>query len=238
MIHRFLKPRIDDFRSQMIWLTVYSDLITNLVLVFLALYGLTLMGDEALAKAIQSMKLEDIKYIDRLDERLKFSDVALVLRQELHTLPDVSVSEDPGVTRIEFGERVLFESGRADLKAAARPILARVANLLRLVPYTIVVEGHSDNIPIQGGGRYHDNGELSLARAMSVVNLLSGAEQIPPKQLAAAAYGPFRPRSSNLTAEGRRMNRRIEIGLFKDFPFSFDESNTTVKTEVAAPHAF
>jgi len=221
MLHRLMRPRVDDLRSQTIWLTVYSDLITNLVLIFLALYGLSLMGDDALSKAIQSMKLEDIKYIDMVDKGLEFNDVALVLRQELNSELDIHVTEFPGVTRIEFGESVLFRSGGAQLKSEAGAVLDRIATLLSLVPYTIVVEGHTDNVPLQSGGKFKDNMELSLARAMSVVRLLGREAQIPAKQLAAASYGSFRPRANNFTPSGRRLNRRVEIALFKDFPFTF-----------------
>jgi flagellar motor protein MotB len=56
MIHRFFRRRSDDNRSDSIWLTVYSDLITNLALVFLALYGLVTMGNDAIQQAANSMK--------------------------------------------------------------------------------------------------------------------------------------------------------------------------------------
>ncbi len=220
MIHRLLKPRTDDARSETIWLTVYSDLITNLVLVFLALYGLILMGDDALSKAIQSMKLDDIRYIEQVGSTLTFDDLPLLLRQELKSSDHVIIREEPGAVRIELGEDVLFASGRADLKGASFETFSKVARLLVLVPYTIVVEGHTDNVPLMLGSRFKNNRELALARAMSVIRHLIEKEGVPPKQVAAGAYGSFRPRASNVTAEGRGLNRRVEIAIFKDFPFS------------------
>jgi chemotaxis protein MotB len=217
MLHTFLRPKFKDARSETIWLTIYADLITNLVLLFLALYGLTLMGDDALAKAIQSMKMEDI-YKLQLDPTKKFEDIAPVLRKKITQNTNLNISDDVGTVRIEFGEKILFESGSAVPKESAEKILGLVADLLKTVPHTIVVEGHTDSAPLQRGGKYRDNWELSLARAMSIVHLLVKLG-VAPDHLAAAAYGFYRPRSSNLTATGRSLNRRVEISLFKNFAY-------------------
>jgi chemotaxis protein MotB len=222
MIHRFFRRRTDDNRSDSIWLTVYSDLITNLALVFLALYGLVTMGNDALEQAAMSMKNPGQIQATELGDHtiLTLKHVARLLRQEFKDDSAIAVLEEPGVTRIQFGESVLFDSGRAELKPSAIPLLNKTATFLSLLPYTIVVEGHTDNRPLRGNTLYHDNWELSLARAMSVANLLSKEAGIPAKQLAAAAYGDNRPRASNLMPDSRRLNRRVEIALFTDFPFS------------------
>jgi chemotaxis protein MotB len=81
------------------------------------------------------------------------------------------------------------------------------------------VEGHTDNVPLVPGSRYQSNRELSLARAMSVVTLLVEEGAIPSDQIAASAYGDYKPRASNVTEKGRRMNRRVDILLVKDFPY-------------------
>lgn len=215
MIHRLIRMK-RDARSEGIWLTIYADLITNMMLVFLALYGLTIMGDDALARAVHSMKLSDIYMVK--DSLTEFKDVGPVLREKFREMPDVKVTEEMDAVRIEFGEKVLFESGRANPKPSAFESIRMVANLLKTMPHTIVVEGHTDSIPLQRGSQYRDNDELSMARSMSIVNLLI-KDGIPPGQLAAAAYGSYRPRVSNDTALGRSINRRVEIALFKDFPY-------------------
>ncbi len=218
MLHRLYRPKFDDVRSQNIWLTVYADMITNLVLLFLALFGLVMMGDEALIKAVQSMKLEEIKHSGDISQALNLTDVAGLLRDEFKGSSDIQIREEAGATRISLGENVLFPSGSAELHAQARPVINQIANLLRLVPYTIVVEGHTDDVPLKPGSRYKDNWELSLARSMVVVRMLI-ADDVAPNQLAAAAYGAFHPVASNLTVDSRRMNRRVEVALFKDFPY-------------------
>lgn len=214
MIHRIYRPKLDS-RSETIWLTIYADLITNLALVFLALYGLTVMGDGAVAKAVQSMRLEDIEALDKDPDA--FESIAPALQRTIPADIDISISEDTGAVRLQFGERILFRSGQAAPRPEARAIIKSVADVLRDVPYTIVIEGHTDSVPLKQGGAFQNNWDLSLARAMSITRLLHEEGGIPEKHLAAAGYGQNRPRASNLTAKGRRMNRRVEVALFRDF---------------------
>jgi flagellar motor protein MotB len=119
MIHRFFRRRSDDNRSDSIWLTVYSDLITNLALVFLALYGLVTMGNDAIQQAANSMKdpvAADVLNRPADQTVLTLQHVARLLRQEFKDQSEIAVFEEPGVTRIQFGESVLFDSGHAELK--------------------------------------------------------------------------------------------------------------------------
>ncbi len=215
MIHRLIRFK-NDSRLETIWLTIYADLITNMMLVFLALYGLTVMGDDALTRAVQSMSLNDIYSMK--ETNLDFSDIAPALRQKFKQQADIKITEEVGVVHIEFGEQILFDSGRAVPKGSAIEPVRVVADLIKPLPHTIVVEGHTDSSPLQHGNGYRDNYELSLARSMSIVNLLI-ADGIPADQIAAAAYGEYRPRASNSTALGRGVNRRVEIALFKDFGY-------------------
>ena len=219
MIHRLWKRGFTDARNEAIWLTIYADLITNLMLVFLALYGLTIMGEDAMAKALQSMKLGEITVTSQKDATLEFENIIPIVREEFQNNPDIKVVDEAGLARIEFGEKVLFESGEARLKPSGISALLQLASILVAVPYTVVVEGHTDNVPLIKGSRFKDNRELSLARAMSVVRLLVDQGALPEDQLAASAYGEYKPRSSNLTPAGRQMNRRVEVLLVKDFPY-------------------
>lgn len=218
MIHRIFHAKLDQ-QSETIWLTIYADLMTNLLLVFLALYGLTVMGQEAVKKAVASMKGAQVEY-QGVD--LNFETLAPLLKQQFVDSPDIAVTEEAGAVRIQFGESVLFESGRATLKTAATDEMKKVAAYLKAIPRTVVVEGHSDSVPLRDG-RYKDNWELSLARAMAVVDVLIKEGGLPADQLAAAAYGPYRPRATNTSLVGRRINRRVEIALFKDFGYSLKE---------------
>jgi chemotaxis protein MotB len=106
---------------------------------------------------------------------------------------------------------VLFESGDARLKSGSYPLLNEIGQLLRdEVKRPTVVEGHTDSVPISGGGQYPSNWELSTARATSVVRYLidHGAHAT---RLSAAGYAATKPLASNSTDTGRHRNRRVEI---------------------------
>jgi chemotaxis protein MotB len=214
LIHRLYKPKTDS-RSETIWLTIYADLITNLVLVFLALFGLTVMGDDALSRAIQSMKVGDIEPMK--GNLPTFDSLQPILKEEFKSRSDIKISEETGAVRIQFGEDVLFDSGQAILKDSSMNALRSVSQYIKDLPYTVVVEGHTDSQPIQGSSLYRNNWDLSLARSMAVVRALIKIGDLPENKLATAAYGPYKPRASNQTSEGRRINRRVEIALFRDF---------------------
>ena len=212
MIHRLIRNP-NDPRSEGIWLTVYADMVTNLMLVFLALYGLTVMGKDAVNDAAQSMKMNPASTMPG------FEKVVPALQETVGDADDVFVTQEIGAIRVQFGESVLFQSGHAELKPEAYGPLLKLGAILKIVPHTIVVEGHTDPIPLGEGSPFRDNYELSLARAMQVVDVLIKQGGIPSSQIAAAAYGEHRPRSSNGSRVGRRLNRRVEIAVFRDFPF-------------------
>jgi chemotaxis protein MotB len=72
------------------------------------------------------------------------------------------------------------------------------------------VEGHSDNVPIHNA-RFDSNWQLSTARAMAVAMMLLSDTHFDPSRLSIAGYGEYHPAASNITEEGRRQNRRVDI---------------------------
>lgn len=118
---------------------------------------------------------------------------------------------DEGVS-FRIPSEVLFPSGEAVLTPAGQAIIDRLLPAFNRVPdYTIVVEGHTDNIPIQTA-RFPSNWELSAARASSVVRQLE-ARGLNPTRLRATGLADTRPLASNDTPQGRALNRRVEITL-------------------------
>ncbi|MEM7089045.1 MAG: peptidoglycan -binding protein [Pseudomonadota bacterium] len=123
--------------------------------------------------------------------------------------------------RFVFSSEVLFDTGSAVLSTEGRQEVAKVANILRTVAaeippglnWVIRVDGHTDNVPLGGAGRYRDNWELSQGRALSVVRYLVDALDIPPSRLAANGFGEFQPVNPDDTPEARAQNRRIELKL-------------------------
>ena len=80
----------------------------------------------------------------------------------------------------------------------------------------IVIEGHTDNLPVGKDAPYESNWELSSLRATSIVRYLIKYHQIDPQRISAMAYADTRPVKSNDSEEGRSRNRRIEIYLILD----------------------
>lgn len=115
---------------------------------------------------------------------------------------------------VKLTQAVLFPSGSAELRGEGATVLGKVANRLKELPHRIMVEGHTDSVPIRGGlaARYPSNWELAGARAARVVRLLA-QEGIPRERLEAVALADTQPVASNETAAGRAENRRIEIRL-------------------------
>src|SRR4051794_16421585 len=111
-------------------------------------------------------------------------------------------------------DQVLFNSGMADLKPPAAPILSKVAQLLSVAGnHDVAVEGHTDNVPIHGS-QYPTNWELSTARASRVVRFLI-AGGVAQMRLSAGGFAALHPIASNDTAAGGSRNRRVEIVLLR-----------------------
>ena len=113
---------------------------------------------------------------------------------------------------VQMSDKVLFEPGKADLKADGQKALAAIAQVLKTIPdRDFLIAGHTDNKPIKTV-RFKSNWELSVARGLEVVKYLQG-EGVDPTHLGAAGYSEFDHVGDNSTDEGRAQNRRIEIIL-------------------------
>ncbi|QFY61251.1 peptidoglycan -binding protein [Rhizobium grahamii] len=122
--------------------------------------------------------------------------------------------------RFVFQSEVLFPSGGADLNPDGQAEMAKLAMALldvaKEIPpeinWVLRVDGHTDNVPLAGTGRYADNWQLSSARAISVVKFLI-SQGVPADRLVAAGFGEFQPIAPGETPEARATNRRIELKL-------------------------
>ncbi len=103
-----------------------------------------------------------------------------------------------------------FESGSAQMKSASQAAFDRIAGMLRERDYRLRIEGHTDNAPIHNS-QFPSNWELSTSRATEIVRLLIVREGFGPARLSAAGYAEYYPVATNLTTEGRAMNRRVDI---------------------------
>lgn len=129
---------------------------------------------------------------------------------------EVKISELKGKLTVNVVDKILFDSGKADLKGAGLKVLQQIGDILKTaVDKNIQVEGHTDNIPISGTltQKFPTNWELSTARATTVLHFLQQKVGISGERLSAVGYGEYQPIESNSTAEGRALNRRIQIVL-------------------------
>jgi chemotaxis protein MotB len=129
---------------------------------------------------------------------------------------EVTISELQGKLTVNMVERILFDSGKAEIKPQGLEVLRRVGNILNESQDKVVqVEGHTDNVGISSRLKetFASNWELSTARAANVVHFLQDQVGIPGERLAVTGYGPYRPIAENDTPEGREQNRRIQIVL-------------------------
>jgi len=131
---------------------------------------------------------------------------------------------------VNLVEKILFDSGKADLKGSGLEVLRKVgAQLARIEGKRIQIEGHTDNVPIGGKlkEKYPTNWELSASRALAVVHFLQSEVGIDAQKLSGAGYGEYQPTASNNTAEGKAANRRIEIVLLPPYERSAEAQETT-----------
>jgi len=129
---------------------------------------------------------------------------------------EIKLEEIEGKLKVTLVDKILFNTGKVEVSKRGEEVLLELADTLREnKDQNIVVEGHTDDVPIGLGliEKYPTNWELSTARAVGVVRFLQEKGWLEPKRLTAAGYSYYKPVASNDTAEGRRQNRRIEIIL-------------------------
>ena len=115
---------------------------------------------------------------------------------------------------INIDDKISFDSGSDQLKSGVLKSLEKITDILAQYPeYLIVIEGHTDNIPIKSR-KFPDNWELSTSRALSVLRYILRNKKLDPARFSAAGYGEFQPVVSNDTNENRALNRRVDIVVY------------------------
>src|SRR4051812_22056352 len=167
-----------------------------------------LVGDAEKRDTAQAAKREQDDFT-----RIKRQVDAYARKHGLESKVQTTITQRGLVIRL-LTDKVLFDSGQAELKPQATPILSEVARLLNIGgDHAIAVEGHTDNVPIRGSV-YQTNWELSTSRASRVVRFLieHGA---PKMRMGATGYAALHPIAENTTEAGRSRNRRVEVVLLR-----------------------
>ncbi len=126
----------------------------------------------------------------------------------------LTIEQRNGKVYISLEEDLLFASGKYEINQSGKQALDRLSDVLSYQKdLEILVEGHTDSIPLTGRGLVKDNWDLSVMRATSVVKRLTSNSNLDPTQLIAAGRSEFVPIMSNSSSDGRSKNRRIEMIL-------------------------
>lgn len=131
-------------------------------------------------------------------------------------------TETKGVV-LEFSDNVLFDSGKAEIKDKSFIILDKVSDIIKNIPNEIVVEGHTDNVPVKNP-EFKSNWELSCFRAVNVLKYFVEVKKINPARLSAVGYGEYKPVVKNDSESNKAKNRRVNVMvLFKGGEYSNNE---------------
>jgi chemotaxis protein MotB len=228
------------------WLLTYSDLITLLLIYFIVLFSMSSVNAEKFSELSKSLaiifsgqvgrsgvldggrsvipgkqNLNPNKHMMNTEEKIKR------LIQQMGLQGKITTSQQMRGLVISVKDTVLFRQGSADMDSRAHDVVTEVGKILKDIPNSIRIEGHTDNVPIHTI-KYYSNWELSTARATNVLHYLIESSGISPERLSAAGYGEFRPVVTNENDSGKAINRRVDIVVLNE---EFEKFEPQVNSE-------
>jgi chemotaxis protein MotB len=173
---------------------------------------------ESIKKSLDNIGSKDayIQSIQQAASRKDSLNMALVmnLKGAIGDLndQDVNIKVDKGVVYVDISDKVLFKTGSFDLSDRAKTILGKVALVLKNQPdIEFMVEGHTDNVTLNGNKELQDNWDLSVKRATTIVRMFQKQYGMEPSKMVAAGRSEYQPIADNATEAGRSQNRRTRI---------------------------
>lgn len=159
--------------------------------------------------------------VSELEEILKNKDKAAAdLKKKLSDAlfnfenKGLTITQKNGKVYVSMDESLLFASGKTNVEPKGAEALRNVAKVLEQnTDINVMVEGHTDDVPMKGNGDIKDNWDLSVMRATSVTKIILSGAKVDPKRVTAAGRGEFFPLDPAKSAEARKKNRRTEIIL-------------------------
>ncbi|MFW6380952.1 MAG: flagellar motor protein MotB [Bacillota bacterium] len=213
------------------WMTTFSDMMTLLLVFFVLLYSFSEMDLQKFKGFISSMQnqlgvleggrtLSEDERMDQgnIDDRYNPSpeNITEVMNEmeqyarenNLQDRMELEVTDRGLVVRLTG--QILYDLGEAVIKPEGREVLGEVVDNIDDIPNNIMVEGHTDDLPIDND-RFPSNWELSTTRATNVIKYFIEEHNVDPDRLSAAGYSEHRPLFDNDSPENRSKNRRVEI---------------------------
>jgi len=156
-------------------------------------------------------------------DAVEFENVQNLIEKKLSNLKGLSVTRESRGLIIRLKDAVLFDEGSDIIKDNSRVTLDRLAGILKDIPNSIRIEGHTDNMPIKTP-RFPSNWELSTARATNIVKYLINNHKFNPNKLSAVGYGEYMPLKNNSNKAGLDANRRVDIVVLSSTSELFEPS--------------
>ncbi|HZU27373.1 MAG TPA: flagellar motor protein MotB [Bryobacteraceae bacterium] len=147
----------------------------------------------------------------------------------------ITVSMERRGLVISFRQAALFPSGAATLVPSALPPLDKIAKVLLKIPNPVRLEGHTDSVPIHNS-QFQSNWELSAARSITLLRVLTEECRVPDARLSIAGYGDNDPADSNDTEEGRARNRRVDIVVLNETGLAAEPQRGPPTAAISKPH--
>lgn len=205
------------------WVITYMDVITLMLTLFVMLLAYADQNEEVfqavtgeLAQAAGAERLVALpepasSIVPSISPVHEAMDALASRLRSMGLGEGVEIERSGETVKVQLSEKLLFSVGEARISESAFRQLEPIVDLLREEPYRVIVEGHTDDVPI-ANERFPSNWELSSARAAYVVRYFI-EEGIPPGRLGAIGYADTRPRAENNDEQGRSRNRRVTLVL-------------------------
>ena len=232
------KHKHEEHENHERWLVSYADFITLLFAFFVVMYSISAVNEGKFRTVSESIKaalnplsnhsgenrIINVGEAKSVQQGRNPSDAKLAvlrrIREQIQVISDKQMKDlvafitvvqtVNGDIVITIPDRLLFNSGEATVRAEALPFLKGLGGVILEMNRHARVEGHTDNVPMRTA-QFPSNWELSAARAVIVVRVLSELYGVPAGHLAAVGYADTRPVTANLSSEQRAKNRRVEI---------------------------
>lgn len=214
------------------WMNIYADMVTLLLCFFVLLYSFSELDKAKFQQFLASFQGRSIFDggsvilpgpetdfpIDpgNSDDDPYWADTQRLYDHVLKYLEDhglegsIQVDMEERGVQLRMSEHLFFDPGRADITPQGNKLLKLLLPLFQEIPNRVLVEGHTDTVPIDTAV-FPSNWELSAGRSARVVRFFVEDNDLDPKRFIVIGYGEHQPIASNATAAGRALNRRVVL---------------------------
>ncbi|MBK1809854.1 OmpA family protein [Clostridium sp. YIM B02505] len=241
------------------WLIPYADMLTLLLALFIVMFAMSKVDSQKLQRlsaefnvifsggssvmseggtdttAVVQSQAANAGTSTEKSNTQKEEDTMNQLKQSLESeieskgyAEKVKVELNKEGLEVSIQDAVLFNSGDAQVLQNVNPLLIEISKMVRGLDNEIKIVGHTDNVPITTS-KFRSNWDLSAMRAINVMNFMVNSGGVGTNKISIQAYGEYRPKYSNDTAEGRSKNRRVEIFIIRKYAQPTDTSGTTTE---------